>query len=86
MTDRTNHEWLADLLSTGQKRTQALEDLRKRLERGLFFYLTTSAVISATARRKTSNIWPRILPRMRCSRFSITSIRSGQRACSQRGN
>lgn len=40
MTERTNDEWLVDLLSTGSERTQALEDLRKRLERGLFFYLT----------------------------------------------
>ena len=40
MTNRTNEEWLADLSSTGQTRSQALEDLRKRLERGLFFYLS----------------------------------------------
>ncbi|MBN1427949.1 MAG: sigma-70 family RNA polymerase sigma factor [Anaerolineae bacterium] len=40
MTDRTNEEWLADLSSTGQQRAQAIEDLRKRLERGLFFYLS----------------------------------------------
>jgi RNA polymerase sigma-70 factor (ECF subfamily) len=40
MTDRTNDEWLASLKSVGQERAQALEDLRKRLERGLLFYLT----------------------------------------------
>jgi RNA polymerase sigma-70 factor (ECF subfamily) len=40
MTNRTNEEWLADLSSTDQKRTQALEDLRERLERGLTFYLS----------------------------------------------
>jgi RNA polymerase sigma-70 factor (ECF subfamily) len=40
MTERTNDEWLVDLLATGPERAQALEDLRKRLERGLFFYLT----------------------------------------------
>ncbi|MBN1312826.1 MAG: sigma-70 family RNA polymerase sigma factor [Anaerolineae bacterium] len=40
MTNRTNEEWLADLSSTGQRRAQALEDLRERLERGLSFYLS----------------------------------------------
>lgn len=39
MIDRTNEEWLADLGSEGNQRAEALEDLRTRLERGVFFYL-----------------------------------------------
>ena len=39
MSDRTNEEWLADLSSDGQQRALALEDLRVRLERGLYYYL-----------------------------------------------
>ncbi len=37
--ERTNEQWLADLRAEGPQRTAALEDLRQRLERGLFFYL-----------------------------------------------
>ena len=39
MAERTNEEWLADLGSEGIQRAEALEDLRTRLERGVFFYL-----------------------------------------------
>jgi len=39
MVERTNEEWLADLGSEGIQRAEALEDLRTRLERGVFFYL-----------------------------------------------
>jgi RNA polymerase sigma-70 factor, ECF subfamily len=41
MTDRTNDQWLADLRSEGNVRAEALSDLRDRLERGLYYYLST---------------------------------------------
>lgn len=40
MTDRTNEEWLADLRGDDATRADALEDLRERLRRGLYFYLS----------------------------------------------
>jgi RNA polymerase sigma-70 factor (ECF subfamily) len=40
MVERTNEEWLADLQAEGPQRTNAIEDLRARLERGLFYYLS----------------------------------------------
>lgn len=45
MTDRTNEQWLAQLRSNGdaeQKAIQqaAIEDLRKRLQRSIFYYLS----------------------------------------------
>ena len=40
MSDRTNEEWLDDLQSEGERRRLALEDLRERLRRGLYFYLS----------------------------------------------
>ncbi len=40
MADRTNETWLADLQADGLRRTAALEDLRTRLVRGVYFYLS----------------------------------------------
>jgi RNA polymerase sigma-70 factor, ECF subfamily len=40
MPERTNEQWLADLRSEGSTRAEALSDLRERLERGLFYYLS----------------------------------------------
>jgi RNA polymerase sigma-70 factor, ECF subfamily len=37
--DRTNEEWIADLKSTDQQE-QALEDLRNRLQRSIYYYLS----------------------------------------------
>lgn len=39
MVERTNTEWLEDLSAEGPRRADALEDLRVRLERGVFHYL-----------------------------------------------
>jgi RNA polymerase sigma-70 factor, ECF subfamily len=39
-TERTNDEWVAVLHGDGTERAAALEDLRIRLERGLFYYLS----------------------------------------------
>jgi RNA polymerase sigma-70 factor (ECF subfamily) len=39
MTERTNEQWLSELRSTGQTRSGAIDNLRLRLERGLFYYL-----------------------------------------------
>ena len=36
---RTNQEWLADLQAQGPARASALEDLRARLSRGVYYYL-----------------------------------------------
>jgi RNA polymerase sigma-70 factor (ECF subfamily) len=40
MTDRTNEEWLEALRSTGEQQQAALEDLRKRLHRSIYYYLS----------------------------------------------
>lgn len=40
MPDRTNQEWLRDLAEDAPKRAEALEALRERLKRGLFYYLS----------------------------------------------
>lgn len=40
MTDRTNEQWLADLLGPPEARDSALHDLRERLQRGIFYYLS----------------------------------------------
>ncbi len=38
--DRTNEEWLAALQGTGEAQTLALNDLKERLQRGIFYYLS----------------------------------------------
>ncbi len=40
MTDRTNEQWLADLTGSPEAQSPALEDLRERLQRGIFYYLS----------------------------------------------
>lgn len=40
MTDRTNEQWLADLRSDGEAQGRALQDLKERLQRGIFYYLS----------------------------------------------
>ena len=40
MIERTNAQWLADLTSDSDARDAALNDLRERLQRGLYFYLS----------------------------------------------
>ncbi|MBZ0293793.1 MAG: sigma-70 family RNA polymerase sigma factor [Anaerolineae bacterium] len=40
MTERTNEQWLADLTGPQEAQTLALADLRERLQRGIFFYLS----------------------------------------------
>jgi RNA polymerase sigma-70 factor, ECF subfamily len=40
MTDRTNEQWVADLTSQGEAQTAAIEDLRARLQRSIYFYLS----------------------------------------------
>lgn len=42
MTQRSNEEWLADLSNTQEKNIQeeAIEALRKRLQRGIYYYLS----------------------------------------------
>ena len=40
MIERTNAQWLADLTSDSDARDSALNDLRERLQRGLYFYLS----------------------------------------------
>ncbi len=41
MTDRNNKEWIASLRAQGQAaQTDALADLRKRLQRSIYFYLS----------------------------------------------
>jgi RNA polymerase sigma-70 factor, ECF subfamily len=39
-TERTNDEWLTDLQATGPAQAQALEDLRQRVRRSIFYYLS----------------------------------------------
>jgi len=40
LADRTNAQWLADLVADVDVRGMAIEDLRERLQRGIFFYLS----------------------------------------------
>jgi RNA polymerase sigma-70 factor, ECF subfamily len=40
MTDRSNEQWLADLNSSPEIQAPALADLRERLQRGIFYYLS----------------------------------------------
>jgi RNA polymerase sigma-70 factor (ECF subfamily) len=40
MTERTNEQWLADLRAEPDVQAPALEDLHKRLQRGIFYYLS----------------------------------------------
>lgn len=40
MTDRTNEQWLAALRGDGDEQQLALEDLRKRLHRSIYYYLS----------------------------------------------
>lgn len=40
MSERTNEQWLADLRAVPDIQTPALEDLQKRLQRGIFYYLS----------------------------------------------
>lgn len=40
MVDRTNEQWLADLKSESSQQAAALDDLRTRLKRSIFYYLS----------------------------------------------
>jgi RNA polymerase sigma-70 factor (ECF subfamily) len=40
MIDRTNEQWLAELTGPPDMQAQAIEDLRQRLQRGIFYYLS----------------------------------------------
>jgi RNA polymerase sigma-70 factor, ECF subfamily len=40
MTERNNEQWLADLTGVADVQAQALEDLRQRLQRGIYYYLS----------------------------------------------
>jgi RNA polymerase sigma-70 factor (ECF subfamily) len=39
MTERTNDQWLADLSGTPETQAAALQDLRQRLQRSIYYYL-----------------------------------------------
>jgi RNA polymerase sigma-70 factor, ECF subfamily len=40
MTERSNAQWIADLAAEGGVREQAINDLRERLKRGIYYYLS----------------------------------------------
>ncbi len=40
MTDRTNEQWLAELSGPPDEQAAALQDLRDRLQRGIYYYLS----------------------------------------------
>jgi RNA polymerase sigma-70 factor, ECF subfamily len=40
MIDRTNEQWLVDLTGASEAQASALEDLRQRLQRGIYYYLS----------------------------------------------
>lgn len=40
MIDRTNEQWLAELVGPPDVQAPAIEDLRQRLQRGIFYYLS----------------------------------------------
>ncbi len=39
-TERSNEQWLADLRGGDEAQTQAIADLKERLQRGIFYYLS----------------------------------------------
>src|SRR5258705_12778947 len=40
MTERSNEEWVTDLSASAATRDLAIEDLRQRLQRGIYYYLS----------------------------------------------
>lgn len=40
MIERTNEQWLADLRGSSDQQANALADLRRRVQRGIYFYLS----------------------------------------------
>lgn len=40
MIERSNEQWIAELTGAPEAQAQALEDLRQRLQRGIFYYLS----------------------------------------------
>ncbi|MGQ9908021.1 MAG: RNA polymerase sigma factor [Candidatus Flexifilum sp.] len=40
MPERTNEQWIADLQSEGERQTAAIADLKERLRRGIYYYLS----------------------------------------------
>lgn len=40
MIDRTNEQWIAELRGEPDVQTQAIQDLKERLQRGIFYYLS----------------------------------------------
>lgn len=40
MIERSNEQWLADLAGTPEQQSAALQDLRQRLQRSIFYYLS----------------------------------------------
>lgn len=40
MTDRSNEQWIADLRAEGDVQAEAINDLKHRLERGIYYYLS----------------------------------------------
>jgi RNA polymerase sigma-70 factor, ECF subfamily len=40
MTDRTNDQWLSDLRDDGDAQRAAIEDLQKRLQKSIYYYLS----------------------------------------------
>jgi len=40
MIDRTNEQWLTELRANGETQAAALNDLKDRLQRGIFYYLS----------------------------------------------
>jgi RNA polymerase sigma-70 factor (ECF subfamily) len=40
MTDRSNEQWIAELRAEGDTQAEAITDLKHRLERGIYYYLS----------------------------------------------
>lgn len=40
MPERTNEQWIVDLQSEGERQTAAIADLKERLRRGIYYYLS----------------------------------------------
>lgn len=40
MTDRSNEQWVADLRADGDRQADAITDLKHRLDRGIYYYLS----------------------------------------------
>ena len=58
MTDRSNEQWIADLRMDGDAQAEAITDLKRRLERGIYYYLSRERSDLSDLRIRTCRCQP----------------------------